>query len=80
MSTSKHHLVPVYICMYCRYLEFKKPSFSLSLDSCNDKFGEKTKTKTAFYFIFAMFARFGVWGIWLFGVAVAIIVSYVLES
>jgi len=36
MSTSKHRLVPVYICMYYRYLESRKPSVSVSLYSCND--------------------------------------------
>jgi hypothetical protein len=29
-------LVPVYICMYYKYLEPRKPSLSMSLDGCND--------------------------------------------
>ncbi len=35
MYTSKHHLVPVYICMYYKYLEYRKPSLWVSLDSRN---------------------------------------------
>ncbi len=37
MSISKRHLVPKCICVYYRYLEFRQQSFSLILDSCNDK-------------------------------------------
>ncbi len=34
---SKHCLVPVYICMFYRYLESRKPSLQVSLDCCNDQ-------------------------------------------
>jgi hypothetical protein len=33
MYTSKHHLVPVYFCMYYRCIESRKPSLSASLDT-----------------------------------------------
>jgi hypothetical protein len=37
MYTSKHRLMPVYIYMYYRYLESRKPSLSVNLDICNDQ-------------------------------------------
>jgi hypothetical protein len=48
ISTSKSHLVPIYIFTYYRYLESRKPSFSVTLDSCDSWMARFVRWNTVF--------------------------------